>query len=245
MDGVDDVIVSRLRDVGFSLYEARLYLALLRGGAQNGNEAARSADVPATKVYSALDKLAAEGIVRPSSRGGSTRYTAIEPGELLARVRTRHEAPLDFLDDELPKLAGVDAALPLLAVSGERALLEAGRSIVGAARREVQVSCWEEDLRELLAPLVGAHERGVLVNGILSGDAELPPGSWLRHRCEDVAGETVDGRLLALMADDSEALIARVPRRGPASAVRSRHPGLTMIVGELMQEKRRGARAER
>ena len=37
---VESVIVSRLRDVGFSLYEARVYLALLQEGSQNGNEVA-------------------------------------------------------------------------------------------------------------------------------------------------------------------------------------------------------------
>src|SRR5436190_1057885 len=59
-----DAIVERLRQVGFSLYEARLYAALLRYGPQNGNELSRNSGVPSSKVYATVEKLVAEGSVQ-------------------------------------------------------------------------------------------------------------------------------------------------------------------------------------
>jgi len=231
---MDDVFVSRLRDVGFSLYEARLYVALLRGGAQNGNEVAKHAKVPSSKVYTALDKLAADGVVQSVKSGSSTRFTAIPPGELIARLRKRYNAPLDFLGEELPKVVASEPPEPFLTVSGLNALHAAAVAIIAAARIEIHISCWEQDLAMIGDALAGADRRGVRVHGMLYGEAALPPGAWLRHHYVDIVAGRVGGRLLALVADEGEALIARIPRDGGATAVRSRNQAMTLIVQEYL-----------
>jgi sugar-specific transcriptional regulator TrmB len=58
-----DRIVESLQALGLSLYETRLYLGLLTGGRQNGNELSRTSGVPSSKVYAMLERLAADGIV--------------------------------------------------------------------------------------------------------------------------------------------------------------------------------------
>ena len=50
----DDRVIESLQELGFSLYEARLYLGLLRHGRQNGNELSRAFGVPSSKVYAML-----------------------------------------------------------------------------------------------------------------------------------------------------------------------------------------------
>jgi sugar-specific transcriptional regulator TrmB len=231
---MDDVIVSRLRDLGFSLYEARLYVALLRGGAQNGNEVAKQANVPSSKVYTALDKLAGEGVVQSFKRGTSTRFTAIPPNELVARLRKQFNAPLDFLADELPKVAAPAPPEPFLTVSGLNAIQAAARAIIEMAEEEIHISCWVDDLPVIGEPIASAAGRGVRVFGMLYGEGPLPPGSWLRHHYVEIVAGRVGGRLLALVADESEALIARIPRQGDATAVRSRNPVMTLIVQEYL-----------
>jgi HTH-type transcriptional regulator, sugar sensing transcriptional regulator len=231
---MDDVFVSRLRDVGFSLYEARLYVALLRGGAQNGNEVAKHAKVPSSKVYTALDKLAAEGVVQSVTNGGLTRFAAIRPSELIARLRKRYNAPLDFLAEELPKVIAPEPPEPFLTVSGLNALHAAASAIINAAHSEIHISCWAEDLVEIGEALAAADGRGVRVYGMLYGEADLPAGTWLRHHYVDIVAGRVGGRLLALVADEGEALIARIPREGSAIAVRSRNQVMTLIVQEYL-----------
>ena len=58
---MDEGVVDRLRALGMSLYEARIYVGLLRHGPQNGNEVSKSAGIPSSKVYSGLERLAVEG----------------------------------------------------------------------------------------------------------------------------------------------------------------------------------------
>jgi sugar-specific transcriptional regulator TrmB len=231
---MDDRIIAQLRELGFSLYEARLYVALLRGGSLNGNELAKQAGVPSSKVYSALDKLARDGVVHSTKRGGSTRFVATPPDELIARLRKRFVAPLDFLGEALPKLAAKQPPEPFLTVSGLSALLAGVRAIVDDARSEIHISCWSEDLAAISDALAAAATRGVKVFGMLYGDEPLPPGSWLRHHYVDIVATRVGGRFLALVADEREALIARIPKDGGATAVRSQNPVMTLIVQEYL-----------
>lgn len=231
---MEEVIVSRLRDVGFSLYEARVYVALLREGSQNGNEVAKRAVVPSSKVYAALEKLAASGFVQSIRRGSSTRWAALPPDELVARLRKHYNEPLDFLVEELPKVQAFEPSEPFLTITGIAAMHEAAVALIAAAEVELHISCWEEDLDALRGALTAADARGVRVFGMLYGEAEPPPGSWLHHHYEDIVATRVAGRLLALVADDHEALIARMPDEGEANAVRSRNPVMTLIVKEYL-----------
>ena len=231
---MDDLITSRLRDVGFSLYEARVYLALLREGTQNGNEVAKHAMVPSSKVYAALDKLAASGFVQSSQHGNSTRWAALAPDELIGRLRKHYNEPLDFLVEELPKLQATEPSEPFLTVGGVEAMRASTIALINAAEAELHISCWKVDLEVLREALSDAHDRGVHVFGMLYGDAEPPPGSWLHHDYEEIIGNRVGGRLLALVIDESEALIARMPSDGEANAVRSRNPVMTLIVKEYL-----------
>ena len=230
-----ETIVQNLRAVGLSLYEARLYLALLQHGAQNGNELSKSSGVPSSKVYSTAEKLIGLGIVHSIREGTTTKFVAIDPDELIGRLRARYNEPIDFLTDALPSLA---AAPPtdeaFLTVSGLDSIREAARAILDSARGAANLSLWREDADYLRDSLAAAVDRGVRVFGMLYGDDELPPGRWLHHSYEEIVHNRIGGRMLTLVADSAEALIARIPLLADATGVRTRSPVLTLIVQEYL-----------
>jgi len=141
-----ETIVQNLRAVGLSLYEARLYLALLQHGAQNGNELSKSSGVPSSKVYSTAEKLIGLGIVHSIREGTTTKFVAIDPDELIGRLRSRYNEPIDFLTDALPSLA---AAPPtdeaFLTVSGLDSIREAARAILDSAQGAAILSRGRQD----------------------------------------------------------------------------------------------------
>src|SRR5437763_9825000 len=153
---MDEAVVSRLQLLGFSLYEARVYVGLLRHGPQNGNEVAKSAGLPSSKVYSTLERLASKGIVHSVRHGMTTQYVCILPGELMHRLRADFEEPLDYLDKTLPTLATFEPAAEVLTVSGLEAIRENSRFLVGEAREELYISIWLDDIGALAAELTGA-----------------------------------------------------------------------------------------
>ena len=230
-----DAIVERLRQVGFSLYEARLYATLLRHGPQNGNELSRNSGVPSSKVYATLEKLVAEGSVQRIESSGGTRFVALPPDELVDRLRRRFNDPLDYLAERLPSLAAHVDDEAFLSLSGESTILESARELVSAARDELNISLWEPELEGLRPIVADAADRGVRIFGMLySATAEEPEGAWLRHSYEEIVGNRVGGRMLTLVADGAEALVARLRADGGADGVRTRNPVLTLIVSEYL-----------
>src|SRR5713226_142856 len=228
-------VVDQLRTLGLSLYEARIYVGLMRFGAQNGNELSKTSGVPSSKVYSTVEKLIGLGIVHSIKRGATTRFVCIDPGELVARLRKQYNEPIDFLESALPAMAHFEPTELFLNVAGLGAIREASRSIVDTATESVNISIWGEDVGVLRDSFDRAIERGVRVWGMLySEHADMPAGTWLRHSYEEIVASRVGGRMITLVADSAEALIARIPHHGEASAVRSRSPVLTLIVQEYL-----------
>jgi HTH-type transcriptional regulator, sugar sensing transcriptional regulator len=230
-----DAIVERLRQVGFSLYEARLYAALLRHGPQNGNELSRNSGVPSSKVYATVEKLVGEGSVQRIASAGGTRFVALPPDELVDRLRRRFNDPLDYLAEKLPPLVDHVEDEVFLSVSGEGTILESARQLVSAAHEQLNISLWEPELEGLRTNIAAAAERGVRIFGMLySATAAEPAGTWLRHSYEEIVGNRLGGRMLTLVADGAEALVARLRDHGGADGVRTRNPVLTLIVSEYL-----------
>ncbi len=230
-----DVVIDRLQAVGLSLYEARIYVGLLRRGAQNGNELSKTAGVPSSKVYSTVDKMIAQGLVHSIKSGSATQFVCIAPEEFVGRLRKQYNEPIDYLDGALPPLSGFAPAESFLNVAGLPAVREAASALVDSARVGIHLSLWAEDVEPLRGSLEQAAARGVRIFGMLySAEAVLPPGTWVRHSYEEIVATRLGGRMLTLVADSEEAVIARVPRDGEASAVRTRSAVLTLIVQEYL-----------
>src|SRR5262249_30100249 len=143
--------------------------------------------------------------------------------------------PLEYLEKKLPTLASFEPAAEVLTVSGLDAIRENSRFIVLDTRNELYLSIWPEDVESLAGELADAHRRGVSIFGMLYGD-EIPTGagSWLAHSYRQIVSDRIGGRMLTLVADGEEALVAHIPRRGHASGVRTRNPVLALITREYL-----------
>jgi sugar-specific transcriptional regulator TrmB len=231
---IDDRVIESLQAVGFSLYEARLYVGLLRRGRQNGNELSRTSGVPSSKVYAMLERLTDSGIVARTKSGAGVEYVALPPEELLQRLRTRYEAPLDYLDSTLPSMLGHEPAPESITISSIDAILSNCRALIGAAQETIYVSMWAESVDALVKDLADAAERELRIFGMVYGGAPPDVGWWQRHSYRETVASRIGGRMLTLVADGTEALIAHVPEHGDPSAVRTRNPVLCLVAEEYL-----------
>src|SRR5512143_1858096 len=97
-------LVGRWMDVGFTEYEAKAYVALLRLGPATGYQVAKESGVPRSMIYESLNKLAARGAVLTQSVGKMVRYAPVPPEQLLSRMRRELEDHVDALSQELKDL---------------------------------------------------------------------------------------------------------------------------------------------
>jgi sugar-specific transcriptional regulator TrmB len=227
--------VESLQELGFSLYEARLYLGLLAHGPQNGNELSRTSGVPSSKVYSTCDKLAAAGVVEHSRQGGTQKYVCIPPEELLKRYREKYMRPLEHLGEVLPELATAQPVPDVLQIANTEAIFDHARGIIDSASSELYLSFWSESLDQFHDSLVAADARGVRVFTMIYGDTRLDIGTELHHSYRDTVATRIGGHMLTLVADGEEALIAHMPARGEPTAVHTRNPVLCLVAEEYLR----------
>lgn len=78
----DISMIAQLREFGFTESEAKVYVALLEGGAVSGYEASKLSGVARSKIYTILEALIQRGAVLSSSDGRATLYRAESPAHL-------------------------------------------------------------------------------------------------------------------------------------------------------------------
>ena len=200
---------------------------------QNGNELSRTSNVPSSKVYAALDKLVARGIVNQIRRRGGVEYVAIAPEKLIERFRSQYARAIDYLDEALPSLVGHQAVPDIVQIASLESILEHAKAILDGASTEVLVSGWAESIEAIQDDLVAAGARGVRVFAMVYGEFDLPVESWIRHSYRETAASRISGRMLTLVADGRNALIVHFPTSGEVSAVHTQNSVLCLVAEEI------------
>jgi predicted transcriptional regulator len=99
-----DTLRNHLVELGFSPYEADVYLALVKEHPANGSQLARRSGVPRSMVYQTLDRLAEKGAVLVAP-GEPAWYTPVSPAELFGRLQERYATHCQALIKALPQVA--------------------------------------------------------------------------------------------------------------------------------------------
>lgn len=191
MPAEHDRIAQRLVELGFSQYEARTYVGLLRTSAATGYTVANVTGVPQPKVYETLRRLVERGAaVRTEER--PARYEAVAPATLLAGLEDDFRRRVDEARQGLEKLPGSFAAERPLAAYGVSSFplaVERANDAIRAAKRRVYLSGRAEELAPLAASVTAASTRGVGSVIVHFGRLPFPKphGQVLRHASTDSA----------------------------------------------------------
>lgn len=84
--GTERTLDRRLRDLGFSEKEARVYLSLIEQGQATAQVVAEHAGINRATTYVALEALKLKGLITSVTDEKTTLYTAHEPSKLLHHI---------------------------------------------------------------------------------------------------------------------------------------------------------------
>jgi sugar-specific transcriptional regulator TrmB len=234
MRSVYEDVLASLQALGLSLYEARLYVGLLAGGPQNGNELSKTAGVPSSKVYGTLNKLVRSGVVSQVSGPDGVEYACVSAEVLTEKLRRKFDEPLEHLETVLPSISGGHVEPSILTLSSWDIISEEARKIIRGAQQNLRLSIWSEHLDEIREDLADAEARGVEVFAMIYGEGSLEAGSWLQHSYREIVADRLGGQMLTLVADGREVLIAHLPHNHPALGIRTENPVLCLMVEEYL-----------
>jgi len=205
--GVMASIGDKLVAIGFSEYEAKAYVALMRESPATGYQLSKLSGVPRSMIYEVMDKLIARGAAMTQRSGRSKKYAPVPAVEFFDQLHDEHEQLISSLKSDLSHFASAPDLDYVWNLEGHDNILARAREMIDQAKNRAYLALLPITLRELTPSLVDASARGVRVVAYTTEELALPGGRLVvLPGPEQALGDT--GRLgLVLVVDGRELLI--------------------------------------
>ncbi|MDP9456027.1 MAG: TrmB family transcriptional regulator [Actinomycetota bacterium] len=228
-------MISALGKLGFTEYEAKVYLALLKESPLSGYGIARASGVPRSKVYEVLRGMVGRGEVLVS-HGEPVRYAPLPARELILARRRKAEESIRVAEEGLERYAAEANSSGLIwDITGRAEILGRAREVIGRAGGSILLQVWREDAPELRDALAGAAQRGVEVTVVAYGEPDYPFARVYLHDLAEEITRQFGGRWIILSADAKEIVAGIVSLGAGSRAAWSSHPGMVVPITEQIR----------
>jgi sugar-specific transcriptional regulator TrmB len=228
---VDENLILELMSLGFTEYEAKVYIFLLGKYPSTGYQVSKEAGIPRSMVYEALGRLSGRGAVLQVGEGRATHYRPLPPEILLDRHMHEQERRVLNLREYLRNIYVDKKEERLWSIKGEETILTYASRMIHKAESEVSLVLADEHLEILSGDICDAQERNVVISALLTGEGELGCGEVARHPPVESELQELTG-MLVVVVDQDEALIAS--STGELTATITNNPHLTLIARQFV-----------
>ena len=226
-------LLQKITQIGFTEYEAKVYLALLAQNPATGYQLSKESGVPRSMVYEALKRLHARGAALETVEGRATLYRPLPPDVLLNQYLAEYDRLVDELRGELDKLFADQVDERVWSINGRSTTLSYARQLIQEAHQELFLVLTDEDLAALQDVIATACNRGISVNTLLTGEGQLECGRVAYHPPLESELQELTTTLL-VVADDRETLIASARPHHDTQATVTRNADLVVIARQFV-----------
>jgi Cd2+/Zn2+-exporting ATPase len=221
--------VTKLVRVGFSEYEAKAYLALLRKNPVTGYELSKLSGVPRSMIYEVVGKLTTRGAAMTLRTGGSSKYAPVPAEQFLDQVQREHEELVSGLKSELTQMTASPDLEHVWNIEGRPNIIARANEMIGQAEGVIYLALLPATFPDLQMALEDAVQRGLKVVVYTTGMVDLPGAKVAVARVSQESSGQASGLGLILVIDGEEVLIAEWPAIGEAQASWTSSPLLVFI----------------
>lgn len=219
---------------GFSTYEAKAYIGLVRKNPVTGYELAKNSGVPTAKIYETIEKLKERNLVITLA-GDPLKYLPVSPEKLFHGLRNEYDASLEKLTESFQELFCNQYGEYIFNINGYQAVIQKANELIRESRRELAAFLWDEEYRGIEPELIKAHERGVKIYGVVCG-RECPDfGDFYHHGYEAQVLEEHRGRMFVMVTDEATALLGVIEH--PSGMAWTTNYGLAKIAKEYVKHE--------
>lgn len=223
----------KLMEIGFTEYEAKVYLAMLSVYPATGYQLSKESGVPRSMVYEALKRLHAKGAALETMEGRATLYRPLPPQSLLAKHAEDVNRLIGDLRSELNALYKNEIDNRVWTIRGETAISTYAEKLIKQVQAELYLVLTDDDLENLKPAILAAHDGGVDLNVLLTGESQLEFGRVAYH--PPLESELQDlTKTVVVVADSSEVLIGSTESHEKKMATITRNADLVMIARQFV-----------
>jgi sugar-specific transcriptional regulator TrmB len=198
---------TKLIQIGFTEYEAKAYLALLKEHPVSGYQVSKNSGVPRSMVYEVLSRLHARGAVLETIEDRATYYRPLAPEVLLAQYEEQLTSLLKDLKPGLTHLYQATQDDRIWSITGESTIITYSQQMLDKAETEVYLVI-NDTVAETFTPwLDHLASRKVALKILQTGIMRIPVGEVSYHPPleSELQGLT---DLLMVIVDNREVLIS-------------------------------------
>ena len=210
--------IDRLVKLGFSEYEAKAYLALLKESPVTGYQVSKESGVPRSMIYEVLGKLVARGAAMTLLKEGGNKYAPVPASDFLDQLQRDHEQLVASLKDDLRSLGDASPLEYVWNIDGNENVMAKALEMIDQSADKVYLALMPKTFPALRGALHGAIERGVNVVLYSTGDLDLSGGRVVVSPLPERASKHLTGLWLILVVDGKEALIGELLTENQARA---------------------------
>jgi HTH-type transcriptional regulator, sugar sensing transcriptional regulator len=225
----------KLISLGFSEYEAKAYLALVRKSPATAYEIAKRSAIPTSKIYEVLTKLLDREAVLKIERSRKQKYLPLSPDELIARYRSRIDNTLSGLQSGLHQIQGDQNLSYIWNILDYDTLMEKAQYLIKNANRQLLLSLWQEEMGHLDEEIRSAIRRKVNVATVHFGRYKSTLGQMFPHSIEDTLYAEKGGRVLVIVADSQEVLFGKIAAGNTVEGANSRNAGFVDMAEDYIK----------
>lgn len=221
-----DELLKEMQKIGFTTYEAKIYIALLQQNPATGYEISKLSGVPQAKVYENISRLNNSGTILTIA-GEPAKYVPLPPEELLKKVQNKFKKSINILRESLPPLSAQQHIDYAWNIKGYDLIMQKASQMINEAKDNIMVSLWDEEAMDLYNDLIKAVNRGVFLSVMIYGKNKIEGIDEIYyHGGEETLVKQVGERWLTLVADRKEVLTGQVTPKSDGVSVWTLNPSI-------------------
>ena len=226
---MDGDLIDKLVQIGFSEYEAKAYVALLRESPVTGYQLSKMSGVPRSMIYEVLAKLVVRGAAMTLRKEGGTQYAPVPAAEFLDKLHREQEQLFASLQSDLDSLGSASDLDYVWNIEGYENILAKAEEMIGQARESIYLALKPDTFVALQPMLEEAVQRGVRAVIYTASALDLPGGQVVVTPMSEEAASRVEGLGLILVVDGEGVLISEWLTASQARASWATSPLLVFI----------------
>ncbi len=203
MNVISDELLNKLLKLGFTSYEARTYLGLLRNNPATGYEISQQVNVPRSVIYTILRKLESMGVVI-SIHEKPRRYIPLSPKQLLSLLESDFSKRITSVKDDLIGFNNKPESEGFWNIRGYESLMELCSSLIKETNETIYISAWKREIEQLKKPLLAAKKRGVEIVAFSFTEIDQELGEVFAYGVDEEKLEKFWDRKIIMVTDSTD-----------------------------------------
>jgi len=200
-----------MQELGFTMYEARAYLALLQDYPATRYEISKRSGVPRSAIYDVINRLERFGAVNALDTKPE-KYIPLPPDKLLQLLESQYKSKINEFKRSIEDIEANLELGHLWNISGYKNLILKAKEMINNAAREIYLSAWNREIMELKEDLKEAVEKGIKV--VIFSFTRVPDiGMVFSYALDERALEKVWDHKIILVRDMEELLMGEANKK--------------------------------